>query len=98
MKKITKEILKISARNVMIDMSDEEYDSFLEDIEPIRRNLALLSEVDIPEDTIPMVFPYEIQNELAENLIDLEPLDKKEIFKNSNNFDGEYIKIKKVIK
>lgn len=98
MKKVNKEILKVSAKNVMIDMTEKEYDEFLNDFDSIERNLVLLENVEVPEDTEPMVFPYEIINELTPNGEDLDSLDKDELFKNSNNYQDGIIRIKKVIK
>lgn len=98
MKKITKEALKLAAQNCMFKMSEEEYDAYLSDISSVEKNLALLEAVEVPEDTEPMVFPYEIFGELLENTDDLRSSNPDELFSNSSNYSNGEIKIKRIIK
>lgn len=97
MEKITKEILKKSAKCVMVDMSEEEYDSLLSNIANIEKNLAILEDFQIKNDVEPMIFPYEIYDELKD-FDDFSKVDKDEAFKNSSCYKNGKIKIKKVIK
>lgn len=98
MKKITKDVLKLAARNCMFEMSEEEYDAYLSDISSVERNLELLEAVKVPEGTEPMVFPYEIYGELLENAEPLESSNPDVIFSNSSNYSNGEIRIKRVVK
>ena len=97
MEKMTKEKLKKAAKNVMIDMSEEEYDKFLNNFDNYAKNLAILEQLEVPENTEPMVFPYEVETTLRDDAQD-EVIEADEAFKNSSCYKDGKIVIGKVVK
>ena len=98
MKKITKELLLECAHNLMFDLTDEELDKLLIDFDNIKKQLELIGEVEGIDDVEPMSFPYDVFNVLLREDIPSNPLDKKELLKNSKVVSNGQIKIPKVVK
>lgn len=97
MEKLTKEILQKAARNVMVDMSEEEYNRFLSNAQYFENNLAILEDFEISSDVEPMVFPYKVNGELYE-FNAAESINKDDAFKNSSCYKNGELKIRKAIK
>lgn len=97
MEKITKEQLKKAAKNVMVDMSEEEYDNFVLTFDNFAKYLGIVGDFEINDSIEPMVFPYEIQGQ-PNDFKEYVSIDKDDTFKNSKSYKNGEVKIGKVIK
>ena len=97
MKEVNKEILKQASRNLMFEMSDEEYDTLLEEFGDIIEQLKIISDIDGIDDVEPMVFPYPVfVTEMREDIAKETP-DRNEILKNSGDVVDGMIRLPKVV-
>ena len=98
MKKVNKDLLKVSAHKMMFDMSEEQYDALLDEFSILLKQLDFMGDIPHIDEVEPMAFPYEIQTMFLREDVSSEPLDKKEALKNASDvFDGQ-IRLPKVVK
>lgn len=98
MKKVTKEVLKTTAHNLMFDMSEEEFDELVKDFDSFLEQLKLLNDVEDVDNKEPMVFPFDVTNDyLREDEVE-EPLSVDDVLKNSSEVVNGQIRVPKVVK
>lgn len=86
---ITKELLKKYASNLMFNMSDEEYNTLLDEFEIILNQMDLIDKIDGIDEVEPMTFPFltydkELREDKAEDSLSTEEVLKNAAYKTNN--------------
>lgn len=97
MKKVTKDILKQAANNLMFDMDETQYDTLLDEFQIISSQMELVCKVPNIDDVKPMTFPYEINTKFLRKDIPSKPLTSDDALKNAKDVVDGQIRIPKVI-
>lgn len=97
MEKITKEILKKAANNLMFDMTDEEYETLMKEFEVIIQQMEIISSIEGVDEVEPMTFPFEVTNDYLREDVPETPLDREEALKNAKDVVEGQIRLPKVV-
>lgn len=97
MNKVNKEILKDAANRLLFDMSDEEYDTLLDEFDIINEQFGLIGKIKGVDDAIPMTFPFEVTIDVLRDDEPITPLKKEDVLKNAGSVQDGQIKLPKVI-
>lgn len=97
MKKVNKNILKEAAHNLFFEMSEDEYDTLLNEFDVITSQMKLISQIDGVDDAEPMVFPYPITTEEMREDEVKETLKQEDVLKNAKDVDNGMIRLPKVV-
>lgn len=98
MKRVDKELLKVSAHKMMFDMSEEQYDALLDEFQILLKQLDVIGDIPHIDDVEPMVFPFEIKTTFLREDVTEKPLEKEEALKNASNVLDGQIKLPKVVR
>ena len=98
MKEITKETLKIAARKMMFELSDEECDALMSEMDIIVSEMNLISDIEDVDNQEPMVFPFDMTNDYLREDEPTAPIDKSEALKNAKDVIDGMIGLPRVIK
>lgn len=94
---ITKELLKKYASNLMFNMSDEEYNTLLDEFEIILNQMDLIDKIDGIDMVEPMTFPFlTYDKELREDIIE-DSLSTEEVLKNASYKTNNQVQVPKVV-
>lgn len=97
MEKVSKELLKKCANNLMFDMSDEQYELLEKEFEIIIKQMDLLGTIDGLSDVAPMTFPFPCETSYLREDVEEVTLSQEEVLKNAKDtLDGQ-IKLPKVV-
>ncbi len=97
MKKVDKEILKISAHKMLFDMSEEEYDALLKEFSILLKQLDLMGDIPHIDEVEPMDFPFKVKTTFLREDIAEKPLDRDEALKNADDVENGQIRLPKVV-
>lgn len=97
MEKITKEILKKAANNLMFDMTDEEYETLMKEFEVIIQQMEIISSIEGVDEVEPMTFPFEVTNDYLREDVPETPLTREEALKNAKDVVEGQIRLPKVV-
>lgn len=97
MKTINKKILKEAANKLMFDMSDEQYETLVNEFDVILNQMSLLDEIDGIESVTPMTFPFEVKTDFLREDVASEPLSRDEALKNATDVVDGQIRLPKVV-
>ena len=97
MKEYNKEILKDAAHRLLFDMSEEEYDTLLDEFSIIIKQMNVIGEHPEIDNFEPMTFPFDSTTDYLREDIPFTPLTKTEALRNANNKVGGQIKLPKVV-
>ena len=97
MKKIDKNILKESALKLMFDMSDEQYDTLIDEFNILTKQMELISEIPGVDNAIPMTFPFEVKTTFLREDEPATPLDRDEALRNASDVVDGQIRLPKVV-
>lgn len=97
MEKITKEILKKAANNLMFDMTDEEYETLIKEFEVIIQQMEIISSIEGVDEVEPMTFPFEVTNDYLREDVPETPLNREEALKNAKDVVEGQIRLPKVV-
>ena len=97
MKKVDKEVLKLAAHKVMIDMSEEQYDALLNEFQILLKQLDFMGDIPHIDEVEPMTFPFEITTTYLREDACEKPLLKEEALKNSADVIDGQIRLPKVV-
>ena len=98
MKKVTIDVLKESARKLLFDMSEVEYQTLLEEFSIITKQMELISKIEGVDDEIPMTFPFECSTTYLREDVPTTPVDPSVELKNVPSRLGNQVKLPKVVK
>lgn len=97
MKKVTKDVLKTVANNLMFDMSDSQYETLLEEFSIITKQMELVGKIPGISEVEPMTFPYATNSTyLREDEVN-EPLERDEALKNAKDVVDGQVRLPKVV-
>ena len=97
MKKVDKSVLKEAANKLMFDMSEEQYDTLLEEFEIIIKQMELISDIPGVDDAEPMTFPFDVTSSFLREDIPEEPLNREDALKNAKDVVDGQIRLPKVV-
>lgn len=98
MKTINKEVLKIAADKIMLDLDEEQYDSLIIELKGICQMVDAIKTIPGIDDAEPMTFPFDNRTSyLREDIIE-EPLPKEEVLKNAKDVKDGQICLPKVVR
>lgn len=98
MQKISKDILKKCANNLMFDMLEEEYDTLLLEFDDLMNQMALIDRIEGLNELEPMTFPFNCSTSFLREDEEGEMLDVNEVLSNAKDVSMGQIKLPKVVK
>lgn len=97
MKAVNKEVLKDAANRLLFDMSDEEYQTLLDEFDVIKAQLSKIGDIPGVDEVTPMTFPFDVSIDYLREDEPISPLEKSDVLKNAGStLDGQ-IKLPKVL-
>ena len=97
MKEYNIDVLKDAANRLLFDMSEEEYNTLLEEFNIITKQMSLIGEDKSLDVVEPMTFPFECTTSFLREDIPSTPLDREDAIRNAHNKTGGQIKLPKVV-
>jgi Asp-tRNAAsn/Glu-tRNAGln amidotransferase C subunit len=97
MKAVNKAVLKDAANRLLFDMSDQEYDTLLDEFNIIQKQFELIGKISGVDESKPMTFPFECTVTYLREDEQSKPLDKKDVLKNAGSVQDGQIKLPKVV-
>ncbi|HBF67889.1 MAG TPA: Asp-tRNA(Asn)/Glu-tRNA(Gln) amidotransferase GatCAB subunit C [Firmicutes bacterium] len=97
MKKYDINVLKDAANRLLFDMSDEEYETLLNEFDIITKQMLVLGENESIDKYEPMTFPFECATSYLREDVPTKPLSREEALRNANHKAGGQIKLPKVV-
>ena len=98
MKKISKEVLQLTADKLMFDLTDEQYERLEKEFEVLIKHMNIIGEIEGVDDAEPMSFPFDVTNSYLREDVAERPLDRKEALKNAQDVVDGQISVPKVVK
>jgi len=97
MKKVSIELLKKCANNLMFDMEEEEYQTLLNEFDLLLDQMALIGQIEGLDNEEPMTFPFECQTSFLREDVEDTPLTVQEVLLNAKDVAAGQIKLPKVV-
>lgn len=95
---VNKDVLKLTAKKLMFEMDEKQYDALLADFEILLKQIQLLNEVPNIDEAQPLCFPYDmVSTSLREDVV-CDVLTTEEALKNSKNYKDGQILLPRVVK
>ena len=98
MKKISKEVLKLTASKLMFDMSDSECEDLVDEFDKLVKRMEIIGEIKGVDNAEPMTFPFEVSSSCLREDIPINDCSREELLKNSKEVVDGQIRLPKVIK
>ena len=98
MKKISLDVLKDAANRLMFDMSEQEYQTLLNEFDSLVHQMAKLAKIDGLENVEPMTFPFECSTDYLREDEAEAPLSPEDALANAGNKSNGQIKLPKVVR
>lgn len=96
MKSVDLKKLQIAANRLCFDMSDEEYQTLLNEFKTVIKQMELIAEDKTIDQYEPMVYPFPCTIDALREDETITPSSRDEILKNAKNKLAGQIKVKKV--
>ena len=97
MKEITMDVLKDAADRLMLDMSEEEYQTLYQEFGILTKQMETIGKIEGLEDFEPMTFPFDVTTSVLREDDPIEPLSREDALRNAGStLDGQ-IKLPKVV-
>lgn len=97
MKTISKDILKKAARNLLFDMTEEQYTVLEEEFVTLLSQMDLIGRIPDIDTVAPMTFPFDVSNSFMREDIATTPAKVSDILKNVGYVEDDQIKLPKVV-
>lgn len=98
MKEYNKEVLKDAANRLYFDMSDDEYNTLLEEFRIITKQMGLIGSIEGVDQEEPMTFPFDCETSfLRDDVPTSKTLTQGEALRNANSKKDGQIKLPKVV-
>ena len=97
MKPVNKDILKLAADKIMLELDEEEYDSLVNELKDIVLSMEEMACIPGIDDVEPMTFPFNVTTETLREDIPEKPLSKEEALKNARDVSDGQIRLPKVV-
>ena len=98
MKRVDKELLKVSAHKMMIDMSEEQYDALLNEFQILLKQLDFMGDIPHIDEVEPMTFPFEVKTTFLREDVVTKPLSKDEVLRNAPDVKDGQVRLPKVVR
>jgi aspartyl-tRNA(Asn)/glutamyl-tRNA(Gln) amidotransferase subunit C len=95
--KVTKELIKELANDIMIEITDEEADKIFKIENKIINDFTKLTHINV-EGVDPMHYPVDVVNTYLRDDSDATTITKEAMMLNAPNKDKDYVLIKKAVK
>ena len=97
MKEITMDVLKDAADRLMLDMSEEEYQTLYQEFGILTKQMETIGKIEGLEDFEPMTFPFDVTTSVLREDDPIKPLSREDALRNAGStLDGQ-IKLPKVV-
>ncbi len=97
MKEINKEVLVDAAHRLLFDMSEEEYQTLLEEFSILTKQMETIGKIEGLENYEPMTFPFPCEVSFLREDIPSAPLDRDLALSNAGSVQDHQIKLPKVV-
>lgn len=97
MKKYDINVLKDAADRILFDMSDDQYQTLLNEFDIITKQMGLIGKGIDLDSYEPMVFPFDVVTSYLRDDVSEAVLSKEEALKNAKNKMNGQIKLPKVV-
>ena len=97
MKKVNKDVLKDAANRLYFDMTDDQYETLLEEFDTIQSEFELMGQISGVDEATPMAFPFDVSIDYLRDDVPEEPLKAEDVLKNAGNVKDGQIKLPKVV-
>ncbi len=97
MEKVTLEILKKAANNLLFDMSFEQYQTLLNEFDIIQQQMQIIGKLKNIDDVSPMIFPFDVSISYLREDIAKTPLSQQDALRNAHDVVLGQIKLPKVV-
>ena len=97
MKKVNKDVLKDAANRLYFDMTDDQYETLLEEFDAIQSEFELMGQIVGVDEATPMTFPFDVSIDYLRDDVPEEPLKAEDVLKNAGNVKDGQIKLPKVV-
>lgn len=97
MKKIDKETLVDASNRLLFSMSDEQYETLLEEFDVLTKQMGLIGQIEGLDEFEPMTFPFDVTTDFLRDDVAVEPLSQEDTLKNAGNVMEGQIKLPKVV-
>ena len=97
MKEINLEVLHDAAHRLLFDMSDQEYQTLLEEFQILTKQMETIGKIEGLEEYAPMTFPFPCEVTYLREDVAEEPLTREEALSNAGSVLNGEIKIPKVV-
>lgn len=97
MKEVNKDVLKDAANRLLFDMTDEEYNTLLDEFDSIKEQFLLIGNIEGVDKLTPMTFPFNVTVDYLREDEPTTPLTQEEVLKNAGSTKDGQIKLPKVV-
>ncbi len=97
MEKVDLNLLKKCANNLMLEMSDEEYETLNEEFDVFFKQMEVFNDIEGLDEVTPMTFPFDCYNSYLREDEPSNPLTKEEVLKNAKEVLDDQIVLPKVV-
>ena len=97
MKKVDKNKLKELANDLLFDMADEEYSTLLQEFDELIAQMSLLEKIPDVDSVEPMIYPFEVTNNLLREDEPEAPLTREEVLANAPDTFAGQVRLPKVV-
>lgn len=97
MKEVNLEVLHDVANRLMFEMSDEEYQTLLQEFDTIIAQMKLIGEIPGLDQVEPMVFPFTVITDTLREDEPMQPLTVDEVLANAQDTADNQIRLPKVV-
>ena len=95
--KITLELLKNCANNLMFDMKEEEYETLDKEFDTLIKQMSLMDDIEGINDVEPMTFPFKNKDVKLRSDIASSTLTSEEALKNAKETVYGEVKVPKIV-
>ena len=97
MKKVSLELLKNCANNLMFDMEEEEYQTLLNEFDLLLDQMSLIGQIEGLDEEEAMTFPFDCHTDYLREDEEKTPLSVQEVLLNAKDVAAGQIKLPKVV-
>ena len=97
MKEINLEVLKDAANRLLFTMSEEEYQTLLNEFSVLTKQMEMIGKIEGVDDYEPMTFPFECSTDYLREDEPSMPLPREDVLKNAGSVLDNQIKLPKVV-
>ncbi len=98
MKEITDSLLKECAKNIMLELNEEEFNTLKKDFIMVSDELNKMSRIEGIDDAIPMTFPFDVSISYLREDEPNNQITREEALSNAKDVIGGQIRLPKVVK